>query len=388
MGPVFEGVQIETPRAGAASGAAFVKRVFVIDDDEVMLLSCRRILEKDGFEVETFGSALAGLARLEESRPPLVLVDLKMPELNGLQVIERIRAIDPHIVISVITGYATIATAVEAMSTGAHDFLPKPFTPDELRIVVKRASERWRLIQESERHRREREAVERRIVTFVSHQLKSPAAAAKQYLDVLLHTSRAEFRPATLEWIERASGRLGDMVMMIDDWLTLARVERGLAGEPGATVAVDDVVQAILAAATPQAKALDIDVASDIPAAPVVVRGDRASIEMVVSNLVANAIKYNRRPGHLAVRLTADATTATLEVSDSGIGIDAESLPHVFDEFYRASAVKERGISGSGLGLAICRRIVSELGGDIQAQSTPDVGTTFVVRLPLAKGQS
>ena len=372
--------------ARTAGTETAIRRVFVIDDDEVMLLSCRRILEKDGFEVEAFASAEAGLARLEAVRPPLVLVDLKMPELSGLQVIERIRAIDPLIVVAVITGYATIATAVEAMSTGAHDFLPKPFTPDELRLVIGRASERWRLIQEAERHRREREAVERRIVTFISHQLKSPAAAAKQYLDVLLHTSSAGFQPVTRQWLTRASGRLGDMIAMIDDWLTLARVERGAPSEAAAAVSLTDVVRDIVGTARPEAEALTVVIEIALPADPVIVRGDRASLEMVVSNLVANALKYNRRPGRVHIGVSTDGSSATLVVRDSGIGIDEESLPHIFEEFYRSPDVKERGISGSGLGLAICRKIVTELGGDIEAQSAGGAGTLFRVRLPLAKG--
>ena len=113
-------------------------RVFVIDDDDIMLLSCRRILEKAGYQVETFSSGLEGIRRIKDVRPELLLVDLKMPELDGLQVIERVRAVDPDVVIAVITGYATIATAVDAMKAGAYDFLPKPFTPDELRLIVNR----------------------------------------------------------------------------------------------------------------------------------------------------------------------------------------------------------------------------------------------------------
>src|SRR5512143_1168013 len=104
-----------TSERPAAEMTGTAQRVFVIDDDPVMLLSCRRILEKDGFEVETYSSGPDGLHRIEQVQPHLLLVDLKMPELDVLQVIERVRAISPDIVIAVITGYATISTAVEAM---------------------------------------------------------------------------------------------------------------------------------------------------------------------------------------------------------------------------------------------------------------------------------
>lgn len=360
-----------------------MSHVFVIDDDEVMLLSCRRILEKEGYDVETFASPLAGIERVRSERPELVLVDLKMPEISGMEVIQRIRAIDPGIVIAVVTGYATIATAVEAMGRGAHDFVPKPFTPDELRLAVKRAAERRRLIEEAEHHRREREAAERRVVTFVSHQLKSPVAAAKQCLDVLLFTSRAELPAAGLEWIGRAQVRLQEMITMIDDWLTLARLERPTVAVVDATADLCAVVAEAVQVAAAPASAASVTVECELPLADLPVRGDAASLAMLASNLIGNAIKYNRPDGRVTVRVWSEASTAILEVRDTGIGIDAESLPRIFDEFYRAADAKSRRVPGSGLGLAICRRIVTELGGAIDVASQPGAGTTFTVRLSL-----
>jgi two-component system, sensor histidine kinase and response regulator len=171
------------------------RRVFVIDDDDVMLLSCRRILEKDGYAVETFDNGVDGSGASPTSGPQLLLVDLKMPELDGLQVIERVRAIDTEIVIAVITGYATISTAVDAMKAGAYDFLPKPFTPDELRLIVNRGLRALAARDGVERLREEKAEAERRFVTFVSHQFKSPVVAAKQYLDVLLFEKGEEMSP-------------------------------------------------------------------------------------------------------------------------------------------------------------------------------------------------
>jgi two-component system, sensor histidine kinase and response regulator len=114
-----------------------------------------------------------------------VVVDLKMPGLSGMDVIRRVREIDPEIVLVVITGYATIGTAVEAMKSGAYDFLPKPFKPDELRLIVSRGLERRQLHRKSRELEVERELMKRRFVSFMTHQLKSPLAAIHQYLDVL-----------------------------------------------------------------------------------------------------------------------------------------------------------------------------------------------------------
>ena len=372
------------PGADPAATPAATGRVFVIDDDDIMLLSCRRILEKAGYQVETFSSGLDGIRRIEEVRPELLLVDLKMPELDGLQVIERVRSVDPDVVIAVITGYATISTAVDAMKAGAYDFLPKPFTPDELRLIVNRGHERWRLAMESRRLRREKEEAERRFITFVSHQLKSPLVAAKQYLDVLLFTSKGDMTPKTQEWLTRAQARLDEMLNLIHDWLELARIERGTPCEPGVASDLGEVVTEVVDAAGPQAEAAGVTLGAEIASEVGAVRGDRVSLGTIVSNLVGNAIKYNRVGGRVNVRIARDGERAVLEVSDTGIGIPEESLPDLFREFYRVKSERTRDIPGTGLGLAICKRLVTDLGGAIEAHSRTDEGTTFVVRLPIS----
>jgi signal transduction histidine kinase len=359
-------------------------QVFVIDDDDVMLLSCRRILERDGYLVETFASGHDGLSRLAQVTPQLLLVDLKMPELDGLQVIERIRAIDPDLVIAVITGYATIATAVDAMKAGAYDFLPKPFTPDELRLVVTRGCERWRLAHESKQLRHEKAVAERRIITFLSHQLKSPLAAAKQYLDVLLFTSGEELAPGARSWITRSQARLEEMVAMIDDWLTLANVERGGVSHRDASAELSVVIARVAQAAAPHAERSQVSVTTDVAAAIPPVCGDATSVATVLSNLVINGIKYNRPSGRVSVRAVRDGEAARVDVIDTGIGIPEDSLPRIFEEFYRVGSSEARDIPGSGLGLAICQRIVQELGGSIDVTSALGSGSTFTVKLPLA----
>ena len=380
-------VVLEAGNASAVPSAG-PARIFVIDDDEVMLLACRRTLEKEGYELETFNNGLDGLRRLEEVKPQLLLVDLKMPELDGLQVIDRALKIDPNIVIAVITGYATVATALDAMKAGAYDFVPKPFTPDELRLVARRGCERWQLVHESQRLRREKEAAERQIVTFLSHQLKSPLAATRQYLDVLLFTSRKELSPTALEWITRSQARLAEMLAMIDDWLTLAKLERGRLGERDATTDLCQVIVQVKGATQPQAEAARVEVTLDLAGESLFVKGDAVSLATIVSNLVANAITYNRPGGRVVVRVAADDKMATLEVRDTGIGIPEDCLPRIFEEFFRVGRERGRDVPGTGLGLAICRRIVIELGGTIDVSSKLGEGSTFTVRLPIGRPKS
>ena len=360
-------------------------RVMVIDDEEPVRRACQKILERAGYEVETFGRGQDGLERIALLPPALLVVDLKMPELNGFQIIDRVRQLDRDIVIVVITGYATVATAVDAMKAGAYDFLPKPFTPEELRVIAQRGLERWTLSREAERLRREKAATERRFVTFVSHQLKSPLVAVKQYLDVLAHGSLGPLPAATVEWIDRSRLRLGEMLELIHDWLALSRIESEALARRNDATSLPLVVRQTIDEVGALAGASKIQLSADVPDELPSVRGDQLCMRMLVVNLVTNAIKYNRPGGAVTVRARRDGGFAILQVIDTGIGIPQDQLARIFDEFVRIASPASPDVPGSGLGLTICKRIVDELGGRIEVESVLGQGTTFKVRLPLAE---
>jgi signal transduction histidine kinase len=141
--------------------------ILVIDDEQIMREGCSRILSKDGLVVICAENGNRGLEEIK-GRPEnidVILLDLMMPGMSGMEVLDHIRTIDPNLLVIVITGYATVESAVEAMKKGAYDFIPKPFTPDQLRIIVRRAMERRTLQKEAEFLRREREKSLRDIAT-------------------------------------------------------------------------------------------------------------------------------------------------------------------------------------------------------------------------------
>ncbi len=141
--------------------------ILVIDDEQIMRDGCSRILSKDGWSVFTAENGKKGLEEIQ-GRPEsldVILLDLMMPGMSGMEVLDQVRTIDPNLLVIVITGYATVESAVEAMKKGAYDFIPKPFTPDQLRIVVRRALERRALQKEADFLRREREKSLRDIAT-------------------------------------------------------------------------------------------------------------------------------------------------------------------------------------------------------------------------------
>jgi signal transduction histidine kinase len=368
------------------------ERVVVIDDDAAIRLSCQQILARMGLAVEAFADGAQGLAGVARAKPGLVVVDLKMPGLSGLEVLRRLHAIDPTIVVVVITGYATIDTAIEAMKAGAYDFLPKPFAPDQLRVIVDRALERRRLERESRRREVESEMLKRRFVSFVSHQLKTPLAAVHQYLDLLARMEGdAGVEAKRRDWIRRCLERSDEMRRLIDEWLTLARIEGGSLGGRREPVDLAPLLarvvdgQAERAARDGLTLTLALEPGPGGRPASWLVEGDPSCFAVLFENLIDNALKYNRSGGSVAVVGSPAAGEAVVEVRDTGEGIAAEALPFLFEEFFRArSAGKTRG---SGLGLAICRRIAAESGGGIEVESRPGEGSTFRVRLPIAAGE-
>src|SRR4030043_1227021 len=141
--------------------------ILVIDDEQIMRDGCSRILSKDGWSVICAENGNQGLEEIKgyTENIDVILLDLMMPGMSGMEVLDRIRAMDPNLLVIVVTGYATGESAVEAMKKGAYDFIAKPFTPDQLRIVVKRALERRSLQKEAEFLRQEREKSLRDIAT-------------------------------------------------------------------------------------------------------------------------------------------------------------------------------------------------------------------------------
>jgi two-component system, sensor histidine kinase and response regulator len=361
---------------------AAAQLVVVIDDEYAMRLSCAKILATMGLRAETFEDGARGLEGVAKLKPDMVVVDLKMPGISGMEVISRVHQIDPQIVIVVITGYATIDTAVQAMKCGAYDFLPKPFSPDELRLIVRRGLERRHLALEAQRHEVERAMLTRRFVTFVSHQLRTPLVAVHQYLNVM---TQVEQSPATRqEWIGRCLARIEELQNLIADWLTLARVESGTLSQERIKVDLSQLVSGILRNYEETAAAERVSLECRMPEGGLPVWGDRNCLTVLFDNLITNAIKYNKPDGKVTVTGSVSDGEVLVRVADNGIGIPEKDLPNLFGEFFRVRDESAKKATGTGLGLHISQKIAAEMGGTIDVESQVGSGSVFSVRLPAA----
>jgi signal transduction histidine kinase len=354
-------------------------KVLVIDDEEIARVSCRRVLAREGISVSLASSGREGLEILMREPHDLVLVDLKMAEMDGVEVVRRIHAFDPTIVTVIITGYATIESAVAVMKEGAYDYLPKPFTPDELLIVVRRGLEKRRLDLESRALREEKEAMERNFVTMVTHQLRSPLAAILQYFEVLLAGIGGELSESQREMLQRAKDRLESLMALINDWLDMSRLNEGDIVNRLRPVdlkqCLDEALKGLEWSARQKNVSLLVDIPQDLPR----IQADPDTFREVLSNLVSNAVKYNRTGGRVTIRARAQNGSVRVEVEDTGLGIDEKEIPFIFEQFYRARDREVRAQEGTGLGLAIARKIVRAHGGTMEVKSRKGEGSTFAV---------
>ncbi|MBD3290187.1 hypothetical protein GF337_15375, partial [candidate division KSB1 bacterium] len=267
------------------------------------------------------------------------------------------------------------------------DFLPKPFTPAELRLIIRRGLERKHLIEESNRLKSEKLKMQRHFVTFVSHQLQSPLVAVQQYLDVLKHLGDTPDKEKLQnEWLDRSLTKIKELLEIIRDWLKISKIESGSLTECTQPIDIIPIVKDIKQTYEKQAGEKNVSLLAELPEKVSEVRGDEECLNVLISNLVVNAIKYNRENGTVKITVLQNGDFVKVMVSDTGIGIDEKDIDIIFEEFARVKNENTENISGTGLGLPICKKIVQELGGTIEVQSKINKGTTFIVGLPICEG--
>jgi len=357
-------------------------RVLVIDDEEVVRDSCARILTGDGVVVEGAEDGLQGLKRFREFQPDLVLVDLKMPGKSGMEVLEELERADPDVIKIVITGYGSVSSAVDAMKRGAYDFVPKPFSPDEISLTVARGLEKRRLTSESNALRRGQERIRRNMISLVSHELSAPLSAAIQHLEVILAGMAGEISPESKELIGLCNGRLREMLALTRTWINLAVLDPIKMAERFEKVDLAEIARGSMERLRPLADrhGVDLKLVSPQPVSPI--RGSQVPLGEVFHNLIGNGIKYNREGGWVQVRLFEQDAQVCVAVSDNGVGIEEVHLPRIFDEFYRADPRRSAPVKGSGLGLSIVKSLVEAHRGTIHVHSRFGEGTTFEIRFP------
>lgn len=370
----------------------------LVIDDEVGPRESLRMLLKNEFQVCLADGVAAGLSLLQAQHPDVILLDLRMPGLNGIEGLTEIRKLDTDVAVLILTGYGSLETAQEAIRHGANDYLRKPFDTQEMLATVRQHAQRTRL----QRRQRETHAELRRINQLLLdelarqnhlaqvgqqsaeflHDLRSPLTAVLGYVELLgdeLRNSKAKLGaqwPETANYLKNIEANLERCREMSTMWLRHSHPD----GQPLQPVALGDVLREVAAAVQPkcQARAVALELAC-APEAGGQVVAERIQLVRAFSNLVHNALAaVADGSGRIQVRCTCGARDAEVQVSDNGTGISPAHLPRIFEPYFTT-----KGQGGTGLGLFITQQVIAERGGTITAASQPGAGATFTVRLPL-----
>ena len=269
---------------------------------------------------------------------------------------------------------------------------PRTWTGNEVAIVCAIARTVGAALLQAQTYEQEREIIRRLreldevksdFVSSVSHELRTPLTSIIGYLEMLIEGDAGALNDDQLhlaEVVERNSQRL---LALIEDLLTLSRIESGSTRPRTAVVDLADVMTDVHQAVLPILGARQLDVTIDVPENIGSVLGDAGQLERVLFNLVTNAVKFTPEGGRVDIVASAADGLARLSVADSGIGIPEDEQAQLFNRFFRASSARDRAIQGTGLGLVIVKSIVENHGGTIAVSSAVGVGTTVTVELPL-----
>ena len=366
-------------------------QVLIVDDERGMREGIKRALRgfqitlpdlegAFGFEWREAETGEAAIEMLEAAAADILLVDHTLPGMTGLDLLARTAESAGDRVAIMIAASASTDTAVAATKQGAYDFLPKPFTAADLRHALRHAATGLVLARRARELEAEKKQVRFEFIRVLGHELKAPISAVMGYLYLLRDRSLGDELPAYDALVGRSVLRLDQMTKMIRDLLDMTRMESGRMHRSLADIELVGCIRDALDVGKEEAGRRGITMALHAPDV-LSMRADRGEIDMVLNNLISNAVKYNRDEGRVDITLTRAEETITLAVADTGVGMTPKERDRLFGEFVRIKNAKTRNTLGSGLGLSILKRVVNLYEGTITVESEADVGSTFTVTL-------
>jgi len=356
-------------------------RVLLVDDNVALVDNLAQILEDEGYDVRT---APTGAKAVVAAKPgfDVALLDVRLPDADGTELAEKLREISPEGAIVLLTGFATLETAIAAVRAGAFAYLVKPCSTPDLLLTIEQALRQVRLHAEKRELSRRAQVAEKlaavgTMTAGLSHEIRNPLNAAGLQLAVLerrvIKLPPAD-QPALLEPLRLVRDEIGRLEHLLEDFLQFARPrELNLARVDPAT-AVESVVGFLAGDAEQRRITLEHAVSPGIAEAA----ADPERLRQVLMNLAINALDATPGGGKVHIEARSDGREVLFVVDDSGPGIAPDARDRLFEPFFTTKP------SGSGLGLAIVHAIVSQHGGTILVDSSPLGGARFAVRLPHA----
>ncbi|MBZ0198580.1 MAG: response regulator [Ignavibacteriaceae bacterium] len=483
-------------------------KVLIVDDEKGLRVGTKRLLELEGYKVDAAENGTEGIALGTKTEYDLAIIDLKMPDIDGIEVLKEIINVYPNTICFIATAYASYETAIESTKIGAYSYIPKPFLPDELLFQLKKGYNRRLLLVESEKWRSERETrllevafektrlntiinsitdgvlvvnkageavlfnpsalkylqldvirieeniidklhpeiallitkiledensnqksysaqvdvltnyelfieatsspvphpdgtlagvvvviknitelkkiehLKSQFVSMVSHELKAPIAAVYGYLKLFTDGTVKISDEQRQNFIMRSQLRLDSLLKMVNDLLDISRIEMKAVHREIREINLQVVLEGIIELFQLKLKDKDLTVTASYAVKCPSIKADNDEITRLFTNIVSNAIKYNKVGGEINITVKNLDSYNIVEIKDSGIGMRQEEKEKLFQEFFRAKNEYTKNISGTGLGLSIVKRIADSYAGKIEVESEYNNGTLFRVYLP------
>jgi signal transduction histidine kinase len=353
-----------------------------VDDTDAARYAKTRILQRAGFRVTEAGSGTEALEKAHAEAPDLVLLDTKLPDLNGFEVCRQLKQ-DPHtamvLVLQTSASYLSSPDKVRALDSGADNYLFEPIEPEELVANVRALLRLGRV----ERELREMDRRKDEFLAILAHELRIPLGPIRNAVE-LLRSLDPHVSPAQ-ENARRVILRQTDhMVRLVDDLLDVSRISQGKIALRRAPLELGGLLRSAVETAEPNVAGRQHVLTVQLPEQEIWVDGDSVRLAQIVGNLLNNAAKFTPPGGKIALAACVEDGHAVIRVSDNGIGIDPDQAGSIFDLFAQAGHSPDRVQDGLGIGLSLVRTLVNLHGGDVRVESRGlGEGATFEVRLPM-----
>jgi len=367
--------------------------VLVVDDEPKICQLLEQILTARDCAVRVAQDGLEGLAQFKQQPADVVITDIRMPKLSGVELLRELKHLDPLLNVVVITAYPSVEGAVEAMKYGACDFITKPFDIAQVQAILYRCQQRISLnrqlrhagegllkLEELNRRLAEVNDMKSRFLATISHEVNTPLCLMSEWLYLLSDGTLGNLPPDQQHAVEvliHAYDRLHRLLQQLIDLMHGHEIVLSRS-----SINAQDLVQQAVAAVLPKATARSITVTCHLAEAPLPLEVDAQRCRAALEYLLDNAVKFNHEGGTVSVEVVGTSDMVEIRLRDTGIGIPPEELEKVFQPFYQIDRRLNRAFEGAGIGLTLARRYVELHGGSLQLSSEVGAGTTVVAAIP------
>jgi signal transduction histidine kinase len=380
-----------------------VPKILVIEDEDLVRQSYDDMFSFFGYDVESVPNGREGMSRITKQDYDIVVTDLNMPEMNGIEVLKYIKKKKPYIEVIVITGYATLENAIEAMKVGAYDYFAKPVDIEHVRIVISKCVQQIQSRKENEELRsltqrlKELNELKDKFITITNHELRTPVTVLKGYvelIDYFLEDTRDE---NITEAIEIVSETMRELVGIVEQMHDISSFDYGKKRLVASDVKIEKILDLIYKEMKILFEKRKIKFHLKVEKADVIISGDDKQLKRCLRELLQNALKFTPEGGQVDIEYSANTKNRKIyiKVKDTGIGIPRDKLDLIFEPFYEVQNVINHMTSktefmggGIGLGLTLAKEVFESHKGELLLESEENKGSTFTVVLPFKDPQN